>query len=455
MSTLETDMNGKSFASLIAVCGCLVFAASTLPAAEMKAPMLAVPESIAADGVPPIARTHDQDLLPYENIRGAILVDWHPKERRMLIGTRFAESVQLHEVAMPMGARTQLTFYRDAVNDSLYRPSDPEQVVYSLNEGGAENFQLFLLDRRTGRSRRFTDGTHRYVVPRWSRNGKWLAYSSNARNGRDMDVYVTDPSTPGSERRLVEVQGDWHAVDWSPDDRRLLLMEEISANETYLHWVDVASGELHTITPRNPRKEEPTVAYATGRWSADGGSIYTTSDQGSEFQRLARIDLATGRQTVLSGDIPWDVESFDLSDDGGLLAFLTNEDGISKLHFLDAATGKALPAPQLPAGIARDLGFRPNSHEVGFSLDWARSPRDIYSYDADSRRLERWTASEAGGLNAETFAVPELIHFPTFDAAQDGAKRMIPAFVYRPAADRFKGRRPVYVDIHGGPEGQS
>ncbi len=447
-------MNGKSFASLFAVC-CLVFAASSLPAAEIKAPMLAVPESIAAEGVPPIARTHDQDLLPYENIRGAILADWHPKERRMLIGTRFAESVQLHEVAMPMGARTQLTFYRDAINDSLYRPSDPDQVVYSLNEGGAENYQLFLLDRRTGRSRRFTDGTHRYVAPRWSRNGKWLAYSSNARNGRDMDVYVADPSTPGSERRLVEVQGDWHAVEWSADDRRLLLMEEISANETYLHWVDVASGELHTITPRNPRKEEPTVAYASGRWSADGQSIFTTNDQGSEFQRLARIDLATGRQTVLSGDIPWDVESFDLSDDGGLLAFLTNEDGISKLHFLDAATGNSLPAPQLPAGIARDLGFRPGSHEVGFSLDWARSPRDIYSYDVDSRRLERWTASEAGGLNAETFAVPELIHFPTFDTSQDGARRTIPAFVYRPAADRFKGRRPVYIDIHGGPEGQS
>ena len=447
-------MNGKSFASSFAMFGGLVFAASSLSAAEMKAPMLSVPESIAAEGVPPIARTHEEDLLPYENIRAAILADWHPKERRMLIGTRFAESVQLHEVAAPMGARTQLTFYRDAVTNGEYRPSDPDQVVYSLNEGGAENFQLFLLDRRTGRSRRFTDGTHRYVSPLWSRNGKWLAYSSNARNGRDMDVYVTDPSTPGSERRLLEVKGDWDPVDWSADGNRLLLLEGISANETYLHWVDTASGELHTITPRNPRKEEPTVAYAPGRWSADGQSIFTTNDQGSEFQRLVRLDLATGRQTVLSGDIPWDVESFDLSDDGGLLAFLTNEDGISKLHFVDAA-GKSLPAPQLPAGIARDLAFRPGSHEVGFSLDWARAPRDIYSYDADSRRLERWTASEAGGLNAETFAVPELIHFPSFDTAQGGARRMIPAFVYRPPADRFKGRRPVYVDIHGGPEAQS
>src|SRR5262245_51341916 len=287
MSTSEIDMNGKSFAFLFAALGCLVLAASYLPAATTSAASLAVPESIAAEGVPPISRAHEEDLLPYENIRGAILADWHPKERRMLIGTRFAESVQLHEVAMPMGARTQLTFYRDAVANGLYRPSDPDQVVYSLNAGGAENFQLFLLDRGTGRSRRFTDGKHRYVSPHWSNNGKWLAYASNARNGRDMDVYVADPSTPGSERRLLEVQGDWTPIDWSADDRRLLVVEDISANENYLHWVDVASGELHTITPRNPRKEEPTVAYATGRWSADGESIYATTDRDSEFLHLA------------------------------------------------------------------------------------------------------------------------------------------------------------------------
>lgn len=451
----EIKMNGKAFASLLAILCLTLSGAPAARAADTAAAVLPVPESIDAQGVPPISRERAADLLPYENLRSAILSDWHPKERRMLIRTRFAESVQLHEVAMPMGARTQLTFYRDPINEGLYRPSDPEQLVYSLNEGGAENYQLFLLDRRTGRARRFTDGTHRYVSPLWSHDGKWLAFSSNARNGRDMDVYVIDPSTPGSERRLIEVQGDWQPLDWSADDRRLLVFETISANEAYLHWVDVATGELHTLTPRNPHKEDPTVAYSEGRWSADGRSVYTTSDKDSEFLRLVRLDLANGRPTVLSGDIPWDVESFALSDDGRVLAFGVNEDGVSKLHVLDTTTGKALPSPELPAGTVSSLSFRPGSHEVAFSLNWARSPQDVYSYDADRKRLERWTASEAGGLNAETFVLPELIHYPTFDTVKGGARRMIPAFVYRPLADRFKGRRPVYIDIHGGPEGQS
>jgi len=447
-------MNRKTFASILAAL-CLAVGATAGAHAGTATAALPVPDSIRAEDVPSIPAERVEDLLPYENFRSAVIEDWHPKERRILMRTRFAESVQLHEVAMPMGARNQLTFYRDPATSGRYRPSDPEQLIYLLNEGGAENFQLFLLDRRTGRAKRLSDGTHRYVSPLWSHGGKWLAYASNARNGRDMDIYLADPSAPGSERRLLEVQGSWEPRDWSPDDRRLLVVEEISANETYLHWVDVATGELHTLTPRNPRQEDPTIAYQGGHWSADGRSIYAASDRDSEFLRLVRIDLATGRPTVLTGGIPWDVDDFDLSSDGRLLAFLTNEDGVSKLRFLDPATDKVMAGPELPAGIASGLAFRPGSHEVAFTLNWARSPQDIHTYDPDKRRLERWTASEVGGLNAESFVVPELIHYPTFDSLQDGARRMIPAFVYRPPAGRFKGPRPVFLDIHGGPEGQA
>ena len=448
-------MNSKNPAM---TCASLLLALSgALPAqAAVPAPAaaLVVPENIVAKGIPEIPKERVEDLLPYENIRAALLTDWHPTERRLLIRTRFAESTQLHEVAMPMGARTQLTFYDEPVTEGLYRSNNGGQVVFSVNEGGAENFQLFLLDRTTGRARRFTDGVHRYASMLWSRGGKLLAYSSNARNGRDFDIYVADPATPGSERRLASVSGLWTPLDWSPDDRRLLLQEFVSANESYLHSVDVESGELRALTPKPAQKEDTAVAYQGGLWSRDGKSFYTTTDRGGEFIRLVRIDLATGASQVISGDIPWDVEGFDLSDDGTLLAFLVNEDGISRLHLLDVASGRELPLPELPAGVANAVLFRPKSHEIGFVLNWARSPADVYSYDADTKRLERWTASEAGGLNPESFAVPTLVRYPSFDAA-GGAQRTIPAFVYRPQADRFPGKRPVFVSIHGGPEAQS
>ncbi len=430
--------------------------------------VLPTPASIVARHVPPIPRAAVEALQPYENMRSAAFVDWHPGERRLLVLTRFAQAAQLHEVAMPLGDRTQLTFYDEPVTTGAYRPSDPSQIVVSVNAGGAENYQLLLLDRRGGHATRFSDGVHRYESPLWSHSGKLLAYVSNARNGRDFDLYTADPARPGSERLVAELAGQWTPLDWSADDSRLLLGEDVSIAESYLHAVDLATGKVTLLTPRRSRGSLPTVAHQGGRWAADGRSIYTTSDQEGEFLRMVRLDPATGVETALSGDIPWDVESFDLSSDGELLAFFANEEGISHLHLLDTRTGKALPAPELPPGVATRPRFRPaggagdagdrrGAHELAFAVTWARAPLDVYSYDADAGRLQRWTASETGGLDAARFAVPKLVRYPTFDATgrQESSRRTIPAFVYSPPADRFPGRRPVMISIHGGPEAQT
>jgi dipeptidyl aminopeptidase/acylaminoacyl peptidase len=434
-------------------------------AATAPVDVLPTPASIVARHVPPIPRAAVEALQPYENMRSAAFVDWHPRERRLFVLTRFAQAAQLHEVAMPLGDRTQLTFYDEPVTTGAYRPSDPSQIVVSVNTGGAENYQLLLLDRRGGRATRFSDGVHRYESPLWSHSGKLLAYVCNARNGRDFDLYTADPARPGSERLVAELAGQWTPLDWSADDSRLLLGEDISVAESYLHSVDLATGKVTLLTPRRSRGSLPTVSYQGGRWAADGRSIYTSSDKEGEFLRLVRLDPATGVETALSGDVSWDVESFDLSSDGELLAFFANEEGTSRLHLLDTRSGKALPAPELPPGVATRPRFRPaggagdhgGAHELAFAVTWARAPLDVYSYDADAGRLERWTASETGGLDAARFAVPNLVRYPTFDTAgrQGSARRTIPAFVYSPAADRFPGRRPVMISIHGGPEAQT
>ncbi len=181
--------------------------ASTLTAQASAPDMVSVPPSIAAKNVPSIPKDRVTDLLPYENIRTASLADWHPTERKMYIRTRFAQSVQLHEVAMPMGARQQLTFYNDPLLGGTARPGNANHVVFAINEAGAENFQLYLLDRTSGRSERFTDGKSRNMGARWSRDGKLLAWVSNSRNGRDFDLYAGDPAKPGSERRIAELKG--------------------------------------------------------------------------------------------------------------------------------------------------------------------------------------------------------------------------------------------------------
>src|SRR6202035_4851781 len=103
---------------------------------------------------------------------------------------------------------------------------------------------------------------------------------------------------------------------WSADDSRLLLGEDISIAEAYLHAVDLATGKVTLLTPRRSRGSLPSVAHQGGRWAADGRSIYTTSDKEGELLQMVRLDPATGVETALSGEGPWGVGRLHLSRDG-------------------------------------------------------------------------------------------------------------------------------------------
>ncbi|HEX2164171.1 MAG TPA: prolyl oligopeptidase family serine peptidase [Thermoanaerobaculia bacterium] len=428
-------------------------AAAQTAAAPAAAPeTIPVPDAIKTVNVPPILESEVADLAPYENLRSAGFNDWHPAERRMLITTRFAEVTQIHEVAMPGGARRQITFYDERVLGGSYRPGAPDQIGYAMDEGGAENYQVFVMDRESGEVRRLSDGVHRHQGVQFSNDGEKVAWVSNARNGRDFDLYVADPDKAGAERRVVELSGSWFPSDWSPDDEEILLVNYISINDSSLWVADVASGELTRLSPEPPAGQ--TVSYGGGSFSPDGRFVYTTSDLGSEFSRLVRLDRESGEWTTLSADVDWDVGGVDLSDDGTILAFVANEDGFSRIHVRSTADNRPLAAPELPLGVTSGVDFRPGSHEIGFTFTWARSSADAYSWDVDAKKLTRWTESEMGGIAPERFAEPELVRYPTFDEVSPGVRRTIPAFVYKPDPAKHQPPWPVYVDIHGGPEGQ-
>src|SRR5438876_3112447 len=186
---------------------------------------------------------------------------------------------------------------------------------------------------------------------------------------------------------------------------------------------------------------------ASGQFSKDGKGIYVTTDKDSEFQRLAYVDPASKQHNYLSSHISWDVDEFDLSYDGRTIAFVTNEDGFGVLHLLDTKTAKEKPVPDLPKGIASGVRWHKNNRDLGFNITSARSTSDVYSLDVQTGKVDRWTYSETGGLNTANFSEPQLIHWKSWDG------REISGFLYRPPA-KFTGKRPVIVNIHGGPEGQ-
>jgi Tol biopolymer transport system component len=319
---------------------------------------IAPPENIVADGVPKVTTSIAEVAGRYSENRAAFPTDWHSQRREMLIGTRFGNTFQAHLVKMPGGARQQLTFFPEPVYGGSFHPHGGDYMLFTKDVGGGEWYQFFRYDFTSGENTLLTDGKSRNTSAQWSTGGDWIAYVSTRRNGEDTDLWVMNPADRKTDHMVTPLKGGgWEPQDWSPDDKKILLLEGISVNETYLWVVDTSSGEKTELTPRKTNEQ---VAYSNARFSKDGKGVYFTSDKDSEFQRLMYMDLASQQTKVLTANIPWDLDEFALSWDGKKIGFITNEDGLSALHLLDTATEKELHVPKLPIGLVGGLIWHKN-----------------------------------------------------------------------------------------------
>jgi len=421
------------------LCG-TIHAASSVSGLE---PVPGNPNLLASD-IPPIPPELKAEVAPYLNARSATFLDQTDDGSVILISTRLGSTAQLHLVEHPLGARNQITFTDEPITTAHFLPGDPLTIFYGQDSGGGEYFQLFRLDRRIGRSVLLTDGKSRHQSLVLSRDGKRLAYSGTARNGTDTDVYVADTADPRKARRLTELRGSWHPVQFSPADSRwLLATQRRSARDADLHLVDVVTGERRLLTPT-----DLPAGIHLARFSPDGNSVYLVTDRYSDFKELYRIDLRRiGAPRPLTGTVKWDVEHLAVSPDGSKLAVVYNEEGFSRLILVDARTGQHSPIV-LPRGVIGNIGFPPKRSDlITFTLQTPQSPPDAYRYELRSRKLTRWTRSELGGLVETSFVQPSLARYQSTDGVS------VPAFVYRPL--HREGRLPVVVIWHGGPEGQS
>ncbi|MDQ3287328.1 MAG: alpha/beta fold hydrolase [Pseudomonadota bacterium] len=438
---------------------CAMPAFAQEPAAAVQADRVEIGNRVS-ENIPGIPPELIEQLNRYQNTRGAGFAGW-TKDGCMLVSTRFAETSQAHRVCTPMGMREQLTFHPEPIRSLEAAPttSELDGFVFGKDVGGNEFWQLHWFDLDTRETTLLTDGKARNQSALFSPDGSQLAWSSTARNGTDTDVWLMDFATRQS-RPLVTEGGLWVATDFSPDGKRLLVMKYVSAAESYPGEVDIASGKL-TMFPVDGGK----ASFGDFRYAPDGKAVYYISDESiegvaQEFRTLRHHDPASGRLDVLSASIPWDVGDISIADDGQHLAFVSNEDGVDRLHVLSLPSHTPVPLPSLPLGAIGGVAFSAEGRRIALTLNTATSPSDVYVIDlpevgaSTPSALVRWTRSEVGGLDSTGFVAPTLVRYPTFDQV-DGGPRTIPAFYYRPDNVPAGKKLPVVIQIHGGPEGQA
>jgi len=424
-----------------------LFPALTVLQAQEK--VVATPPSITTEGIPPIPQSVADGFARYAQFRQAQLMAWHPAKRQILITTALGPVSQLYSVDGPLRYRRQLTWADRGLpvfSSVAFDPADANTFIYQFDPEGNELRSLYRFDLTTGESTLLTTSKTRYEHV-FARQGKWLAFDSAERNGKDRDLYVMLVSDPKTRRRLFDAEGAWSPQDWTPDGSTILVSEVVANDETFLWTVDVKSGERKTLTPRGGDK----AIWLNARFSADGRKVYAVSDrQGGEY-RIWRCDVAKCVWSAVTAegiriDMPPSngTGGFELSPDGTTLAAVVDRGATTELQLVDLATmkGRALPSP-MPGAITQ-LRWRPGSREIGFSLASVKAQGDVYSVDVALGTITRWTNSETI-FNSDALPPPEVIEWKSFDGTT------ISGVLYRPSP-KFSGPRPVLVNIHGGPD---
>jgi dipeptidyl aminopeptidase/acylaminoacyl peptidase len=402
--------------------------------ASAQTPLSVERGTLRLEGVPETPPAVAERLRQYTNAPSAAFADWIPGGG-ILIYARIGETTQLYRVDRPMAPPVQLTSSEERVVNAAVMPNGRE-ILFTSDVGGNENFTGYLLDMSAGGSRAVTEAGTSNAGFIFSDDGERIAWAYATDQAGSADVVVGGAGT-GRERQTLAGEGAVSPLDFTADTSKALLHRFISVSESQLFTLNLSSGAFTRITPG------VRASYSGGEFTPDGRAIITISDENAQFRRLMRIDLATGARQVMTRELGRDVESFDLSRDGRVIAYVVNEAGRSSLRLMDAQTLTAIRAPRLPPGVISGLKFDTAGRRLGFTLSRATAPSDVYSWDLRAGRLTRWTRSDNAGVPPAV--EPELVHWPSFDV------RRISGFVYRP---RSPGPHPVVIALHGGPEVQ-
>jgi dipeptidyl aminopeptidase/acylaminoacyl peptidase len=408
---------------------------------DQAANTIAKPAALVADGIPEVPAILAAETRPYMEFRTAGFSGWHPTDKSMIISTRFGNTAQLHRVAMPMGARRQISFEAEPLGGGSWAPKKGDILVTQKDVGGNEFYQIYTL--KDGKLTMLTDGKSRNSVNLWSDDGELIAYSSTKRNGTDNDLYVMNPRDPSTARMVAEVKGGgWGMNAMASDKKSAIVGNYVSVTNVDLYRLDLVKGGM---TPIGDIAKD--IAYGGVEYAPDG-TLWVTSDEGSDFQRLGTLDPATGKFTPRGPAEKWDVDSFDIAPDGSFIAYVTNEAGLAKLKLYDPKTNKVRSVDGLPAGTIGGIEIS-EWGEIGLTFTSARSAADAYSVDSKTLKVTRWTESETGGLDVSKNIEPELVKVKSFDGLE------VSGFLYRPDPAKFPGKRPLIMSVHGGPEAQS
>jgi dipeptidyl aminopeptidase/acylaminoacyl peptidase len=428
----------------------------TPTASQAAAP---APAALTMTGIPPVPATLPARIGRYTDIKGAGLADFAPDGKRLLVtwlaGPAGQQRTQLHTVDGPGAPLKQVTFANEPTRVGRFLPSDANVIVFERDAGGSEATQVFRLDLGSGKETALTEPGQRCDFYDFNRAGTAavigctrLDRSAADRSAAiDVGIELVEVKT-GKRLASARLPGvGWFPGEVAPDDRTLIVNRYVSASSAEVWLLDLSRGDRRKLLPRDG---EPAQFTVSGRFDKDGRRLLVSTDRFGEFRQLYRYDPATHAFEGITADVPWDIEGGDVSADFSRAAAVINLAGVGVPRLYDPATLKAQPVA-LPAGLSvSSVRLSPDGRRLAFAASSSTAPSEVRVIDLaqPGAQPQVWAAADTAGLDTRSFTPIERIEWKSFDG------RAISGFIQRPPR-KFNGKRPVLIEIHGGPEAQA
>ncbi|MFP2931455.1 alpha/beta fold hydrolase [Pyxidicoccus sp. 3LG] len=412
----------------------VLVAVTLLPTLALAAPKQAPPAAVSR----PSKQYTVEQFMETTDVFGA---SFSPDEKRVLFTSNATGIFNVYSVPVTGGEPKQLTWSTtDATLAVGFFPGD-ERVLFSRDQAGNEMPHLYVLTP-DGKEQDLTPGDSlRATFHGWSQDGSAFYVLTSERDPRYMDLYRYDAKTYA---RTLLFQNDGYKVGAvSPDEKWIALEKANTTSDSDVHLHDVAKKELKHLTPH-----QGTASWRVAAFDPASSALYLLTNEGSEFTRVVRHVLATGkREEVEKAD--WDVTSLTLSRKGALRITSVNEHGRAAIRVRDAKSGKPLALPKLPEGGLTDVVVARSEKRLAFYVNGDRSPGNLYVYDLGTKKATRLTNTLGASIDANDLVDSQVVSF----TASDGLR--IPGILFKPHQATAEKKAPAIVWAQGGPGDQT
>lgn len=395
----------------------------------------------AQSGSTPAAKA---PLSDYLNIKAPVGGQLSP-EGDLYYVNRAGKAYQLfRRPSEPGSIAKQLTDFEDGIAGFSLSP-DGKNVIITASVGGDEQNDLYLMPTNTCQiGSLLVDRKVVFGSVLWKRDSSGFAYRANDKASRDFYVYGYELAS-ATPKLIYQDEGSNYPADWSRDGSKLLVGKYNSNNYQQIFEVTTALGSAREITPQGVQRQFAVIGY-----NADETRVFVSTDYLGNFNNIATLDIDTGDVVPFLTEFAYhDLDDAAVNEERTIIAAVINDNGYGRLVVRRLADGRNIPSPRLGKGLFSGLRFTQDT--LQFSFHNAQTPGIIHSWNVKQPRRAPLplTAPENAGINLNTFVLPKLVRYKSFDGKQ------IPAFLYLPRKHRFGQPVPFIVSFHGGPEAQA